>query len=82
MKQKGIIRSIEIIGEAVKNLPIDFTIKYPFVEWSKIAGTRDKMIHNYFGIDIELIWDMVKNDVPNLEKDIKEIFDKEKNLLS
>jgi len=75
LRQSAIIREIEIIGEAVKNLPIDFTVKYPYVEWSKIAGTRDKIIHHYFGIDVDVIWDIVKYDLPDLKKKIKKILD-------
>jgi uncharacterized protein with HEPN domain len=71
--QNGVIREIEVIGEAVKNLRIDFAIKYPHVEWNKIAGTRDKLIHNYFGVDLDLVWDIVKRNLPLLKKDIKEI---------
>ena len=73
LKQSAIIREIEIIGEAVKNLPIEFTVKYPYVEWSKIAGTRDKIIHHYFGIDSDIIWDIIKHDLPDLKKEIKKI---------
>ncbi len=57
LRQSAIIRELEIIGEAVKNLPIEFTVKYPWIEWSKIAGTRDKISHHYFGIDLDVIWD-------------------------
>jgi uncharacterized protein with HEPN domain len=77
LKQSAIIRQIEIIGEAVKNLPIDFTVKYPYVEWSKIAGTRDKMIHDYFGVDLNIVWEIVKNRLPRLKKDIQEIMQNE-----
>jgi len=73
LKQSAIIREIEIIGEAVKNLPIEFTVKYPYVEWSKIAGTRDKIIHHYFGVDLDVIWDIIKYDLPDLKIKIKKI---------
>ncbi|NOR85240.1 DUF86 domain-containing protein [archaeon] len=73
LKQSAIIREIEIIGEAVKNLPIDFTVKYPQISWSEIAGTRDKIIHYYFGVDLNLIWDVIKKDLPILKKKIKNI---------
>ena len=74
--QDAIVRRIEIIGEAVKNLPIEFTNKYPFIPWSEIARTRDKMIHHYFGVDLDAVWDIVKEDLPELKKDIKEILEK------
>ncbi len=56
LKQSAVIRQIEIIGEAVKNLPLDFVNKYPTVPWGEIARTRDKLIHHYFGIDLDTIW--------------------------
>lgn len=58
--QEGVIRNLEIIGEAVKNLPDDIKKDYPEVEWRKIAGLRDILIHAYFGVDLEVIWDIVK----------------------
>lgn len=71
--QSAIIRQIEIIGEAVKNLPIGFTVKYPYVEWSKIAGTRDKMIHSYFSVDLDLTYEILKKDIPKLKRQISAI---------
>jgi len=73
LRQNAIIRCIEIIGEAVKNLSKGFTAKYPNIEWDKIAGARDKMVHHYFGVDLDLVWEIVKNDLPKLKKDINEI---------
>ena len=72
-KQYAVIRGLEIIGEAVKNLTEEFTEKYPDVGWSDVAATRDKLIHHYFGVDLQLTWDIVKNDLPILEEKIKEI---------
>jgi len=71
--QDSIIRRIEIIGEAVKNLPEDVRNEYPVVPWKKIAGIRDMLIHKYFGIDIELTWEVVQSDIPNLKKEILRI---------
>jgi len=78
MRKDAIVRELEIIGEAVKNLPKDFTAKYPQVEWSDIARTRDIIIHRYFGIDLNEIWNIVTKDLPKLKKDISEILEKEK----
>ncbi len=71
--QDAIIRRIEIIGEAVKNLPDDFRNKHPEVEWSKIIRTRDKIIHHYFGVDLNVIWNIIKKDIPDLKKKILKV---------
>ena len=76
-KQYAIIRAIEIIGEAVKNLPKKFIRKYPEVEWKEIVGTRDKLIHHYFGVDLEMIWKIIKYDIPKLKKQIEKILKNE-----
>jgi len=77
-KQYAIVRGVEIIGEAVKNIPSLFKEKYPSVKWSEIAGTRDKLIHHYFGVDLNLLWDIIKDELPVLKKQIQEILEKEK----
>jgi len=77
LRQKAIVRSIEIIGEAVKNIPQSFREKYPDIPWKSIAGTRDKIIHHYFGIDLKTIWDVIKKEIPSLKKKIKLILKKE-----
>ncbi|MFH1152026.1 MAG: DUF86 domain-containing protein [Nanoarchaeota archaeon] len=77
-KQYAIIRAIEIIGEAVRNLPQKFIKKYPEIPWKEIVGTRDKLIHHYFGIDLDMIWKIVKEDLPRLKRSIKNIFGNEK----
>lgn len=71
--QDGVVRNMEIIGEAVKNLPADLKTKKPDVDWKKIAGLRDILIHAYFGIDTEVVWDIVKNKIPELKKRITEL---------
>ena len=68
--QDGVIRQIEIIGEATKHLSPDLQNKYPTIPWKDIAGMRNKLIHDYFGIDIEGVWDTVKEDIPNLKNEI------------
>ena len=66
--KRAVVRSLEIIGEAVKRLDDDFRIQYNQMNWKKIAGTRDVMIHHYFGIDYEIVWDIIKNKIPELEQ--------------
>ncbi|MEK6895270.1 MAG: DUF86 domain-containing protein [Nanoarchaeota archaeon] len=79
LKQNAIVREIEIIGEASKNISNKTKDMHQEVKWKEIVGTRDKMIHHYFGIDITLIWEIIKKDIPILEKQmqgIKEELDK------
>ena len=71
--QDAVIRRLEIIDEAVKNLPNSFKNKYPEIPWKKIAGTRDILIHGYFGVDADLVWKIVNKDVPKLKKQIQKI---------
>ncbi len=78
LKQYAIIRAIEVIGESVKNLPDSLKNKYPNVPWKEIAGTRDKMIHHYFGVDLNIVWDIISKEIPKLKEDIKDILKKEK----
>jgi len=75
--KRAFVRSIEIIGEAVKKIPSDFKQKYSHIEWRTMAGMRDKLIHDYFGIDYEIVWDVVTNKIPTLRLKIKEILNKE-----
>ncbi|MGB5595958.1 MAG: DUF86 domain-containing protein [Crocosphaera sp.] len=69
------VRSLEIIGEAVKQLPPNFRTDYREIEWRKIAGMRDKLIHNYFGVDYDIVWDAVINEIPKLEHKIMQILE-------
>ena len=73
MRQKAIIRSIEVIGEAVRNLPVSFTKDNPEVPWSNIIGMKNKLTHHYFGIDFDIVWKVIEKDIPDLKKKIKDI---------
>lgn len=73
--QDAVIRRLEIIGEAVKNLPAELKRQYPKVPWKKIAATRDILIHEYFGADIRLIWKVVKKELSQLKKETKKMLD-------
>ncbi len=66
--QDGTIRQIQIIGEATKNLSKSLREKHPQVNWRGVAGMRDKLIHNYFGVDLGAVWDTVKEDIPALKR--------------
>ena len=73
--QDKVIRRLEIIGEAVKNLPLEITEKYSDIPWKRIAGMRDKLIHGYFGVDFDFTWGVVKRDLPDLKKKIERIME-------
>lgn len=76
--QDAVIRNFEIIGEATKKLNEDFRVKYSEIEWKKIAGMRDKLIHDYIGVDLWAVWRVVVHIIPTLEAQIEEILKKEK----
>jgi uncharacterized protein with HEPN domain len=71
--------ALEIIGEAVKHIPDEIRTKYPSIPWRKIAGTRDVMIHAYFGVDLDVVWKTANERLPELKKEIEKILE-EKNL--
>ncbi len=74
-KSSAVIRKFEIIGEATKSLPEDLKEKYPEIPWREMAGFRDKLIHFYFGIKYELVWQAIKNRLPQLKLLIKKIIE-------
>jgi uncharacterized protein with HEPN domain len=71
--RRAFVRSLEVIGEAAKKVPEEFRAAHPAVEWRAMAGMRDRLIHNYFGVDFELVWDVVRNRVPSLRIQIASI---------
>jgi len=71
----AVIRNLEVLGEAAKYLPKDFRDQYQDIEWRKIAGLRDILIHQYFGIDIHIIWDILETKLPSLEKNLQRILE-------
>ena len=73
MYTRAFSRSFEIIGEAVKNLSPEFRKEHKEIEWKKIAGMRDKIIHQYFNVDYEILWDAIKNNLPAIKDKIQAI---------
>ena len=76
MIQDAVIRQIEIIGEATKRLSKEFRDMHAEISWKEIAGMRDKLIHDYLGVDIDAVWDTTKKDIPVLRKKIEKILSK------
>ncbi len=75
--KRAFVRSLEIIGEASKKVPADLKNRYPKTNWKAIAGMRDRLIHDYFGVDYEIVWDVVENKIPALREDILEILEQD-----
>jgi len=77
--QRAFVRSIEIIGEATKNTPNSLKQKYSHIAWRDMAGMRDVLIHDYFGIDYDIVWDVAINKIPSLHQEIEKIIQNENN---
>ncbi|HUY32238.1 MAG TPA: DUF86 domain-containing protein [Pirellulales bacterium] len=75
----AVVRNLEVIGEAVKQVPAETRHRHPQIPWQRIAGLRDILIHNYFGIDLEIVWDIVRNKLPELKRQIDAVLCEEES---
>lgn len=73
--KRAFVRSLEIIGEAAKNIPEEFRRKYKDIPWKQIAGLRDVLIHKYFGVDYRNVWKILKDEIPQLKRNINKILE-------
>ena len=74
--QDATLRRLEVIGQAVRNIPDSFRATHPQIPWKKIAGLRDMLIHEYFGVDEKIVWDTCKEDIPDLKRALEELVPK------
>ena len=75
--KRAIVRSLEVIGEACKKIPADVKLKWHTVSWKNMAGMRDRLIHDYMGINYSIVWDVICNKIPELEKQIATALDEQ-----
>ena len=71
--KRAVIRSLEIIGEATKKIPADFKVKWSLIQWKNMAGMRDRLIHDYMGVNYSIVWDVFKNKIPGINDQISEV---------
>ena len=75
--KRAVVRSLEIIGEATKKIPADFKVKWSSIQWKNMAGMRDRLIHDYIGVNYSIVWDVFKNKIPELYQQIQGVIDEE-----
>lgn len=75
--RRAVVRSLEVIGEATKHLPEDLRARHSEVPWRVLTAMRDKMIHHYFGVDYEIVWDVLTTKVPDLQTQIRKVIEHE-----
>jgi uncharacterized protein with HEPN domain len=73
--KRAVVRSLEIIGEASKKIPVDVKANWNTISWKNMAGMRDRLIHDYMGVDYSIVWDVIKNKIPDLLVQINEVIE-------
>ncbi len=79
-KQYAVLRGLEIVGEAAKNISRELKKKYTHVPWKEVAGMRDKLVHQYFGVNLDLVWETLKTKLPELKNQILTMLKENKSL--
>ena len=69
----AVARNLEVLGAAARQLPSDFTLRHPDVPWNKLAGLRNRTVHDYFGLDLEIIWQIIRHDLPPLKGQLEKL---------
>ena len=75
--KRAVVRSLEIIGEATKKIPADFKVKWNTIQWKNMAGMRDRLIHDYIGVNYTIVWDVIKNKIPAIHIQISNFLTEE-----
>lgn len=75
--KRAVVRSLEIVGEATKKIPADFKVKWSSIQWRNMAGMRDRLIHDYIGVNYSIVWDVMKNKIPEMHNEISSFLSKE-----
>jgi uncharacterized protein with HEPN domain len=73
--QRAVVRSLEIIGEATKRVSTDVREANPQIAWRSMAGMRDRLIHDYFGVDLDIVWDVLQHKIPSLREELQRMLD-------
>jgi uncharacterized protein with HEPN domain len=74
--KRAVVRSLEIVGEATKKIPADYKLKWNTIQWKNMAGMRDRLIHDYIGVNYSIVWDVMKNKIPEMHNEISSFLSK------
>ncbi|MCF8256454.1 MAG: DUF86 domain-containing protein [Flavobacteriales bacterium] len=75
--KRAVVRSLEVLGEATKKIPVDVKLQWNAIDWKAIAGMRDRLIHDYMGVNYTIVWDVIQHSIPELDTTIRAILEKE-----